>query len=345
TALLGTAETTEVYGTRCVARTKQKTALDVKRCTAIALDEPQKLSYVIELKDPSPSRDIANYRRTLSQTTSGRSLSRNVFEVDDKKNAELRLCFEVDRSLTLYRLDPLLSTLPNPPPRLTAKEVEQADFGEILSGIARFNKLLALNNVTSRPFADQVTFQMYRLTRPSDSNSYSSHESGFILRETDKLVQTTAYGHEVQEDEEYAMLLHNHTMESLFVQIRYFDPDTYEIVDAYQPITNIQPNLPANGSLQIGASTEWHEPLGFFLPRSATRATLFAKVFLADSFTKLDLLYQQALVGVDWSGKSNVISRESGAGDYGRADDKADVQTVGRWDTVLQRITVVRSGG
>lgn len=281
--------------------------------TASIIEKP-KLRYQIRGTPSSQHASIALHQFYEALMTESQD-QRKVSDHDD--DADVQICFEPDGCVQLRRLDPLLSTLPNPTPRLTAREIEKASFDKILKGIARFNWLLPQTNAT-QPFAQNVTFEMFCLVR--DSNT------GF-LKKAEQPVKTTGYGIEVTENDEYAMVLRNNSLTDLFVQVWYFDPDSYSIECLYEQANETHTTLRANGgTLQLGASTELSWPLTYYLPKPGSRSTLFTKVFLTDRHVKLSSLYQEALIGPE--------------ADHGRAAVHGEVKTQGLWDAILQPITV-----
>lgn len=308
---------------------------------AVVSQGPEKLRYTIDsnvLRSRRPSAEspedrqaqesIERFRRGLKQDAGESSLG-SITEVQKGEESELRLSFEGNGSMTIYRSDPLLSTLLNKTPRLTPEEVKRARFFSILKGIARFNRLLTLASAT-HPFNTSVTFDMYHLVTKGD------RAEGFVISESETPVKISGEEVVVEEDGRYAIVLHNHSSKSLYVQIWYFDPNTYGICPFYQPAEPNKANLAARGGrLQIGASTEMAEPLQFYLPQGSQCDSAFVKIFVTDKPAKLDSLNQDDLIGLGPDGKSNVLRRH-------RRGGESEIQTTGHWDTILRRISVER---
>ncbi|KAI0088785.1 hypothetical protein BDY19DRAFT_146916 [Irpex rosettiformis] len=106
---LGEAEAQEVYAHRCALRLKPGHRLELQPkivYTAAIIHEIQ-LRYTIAGVSIRSAHTFSKFRTSLSRTPS-------VVEVPEEMDADLTLCFEVDGTVTLRRLDPLLSALAVP---------------------------------------------------------------------------------------------------------------------------------------------------------------------------------------------------------------------------------------
>lgn len=236
---------------------------------------------------------------------------------EDEDAPQLRVCLKPDGHAELHRLDPLLSPLPNPIPLLTEEEIEGENIDRIFRGIAKFNLLLPLTNVT-HPFSNEVVFKMHPITHVDATTG--------VCDVSEEPIKTIDDDIEVIQDSEYAIVLHNKSDTDLFVQVWYFDPDSYSIECLYEPLNDAQPTLPRRGTLQLGASRELSWPLTYYVPSPGTRSTLFAKVYLTERPVRLGSLRQDALIGPE--------------ANHDRHGEQEVTDTQGRWDTILQRITV-----
>ncbi|KAI0085867.1 hypothetical protein BDY19DRAFT_382482 [Irpex rosettiformis] len=312
----------------------------VGRLTAVFSQGREKLRYTVvsnaspmtklstgSLEEREVGESIDRFRQNLRRDANGISLG--IYEVLNEEESELRISFEGDGTVMLHRLDPLLGSIFNETPYLTAEEVRRCKIFGILKGIARFNKLLSLISAT-HPFDDSIVFEMYHLVTSRDENGE------FVITESETCAKIIEREVLVEENGQYAIVLHNYSSKSLYVQIWYFDPNTYGIFPFYTSAEPDRPNLAANGGrFQIGASTEMPEPLRFHLPKGSKSDSAFIKIFLTDRPTKLDSLNQDELIGVGPDGKSNALRRRKRGGE-------GDVESTGRWDTILRKITVVK---
>ncbi|KAI0090548.1 hypothetical protein BDY19DRAFT_717273 [Irpex rosettiformis] len=338
--MVGTAIVRRVKGTTCIAELPEGIILTAPKYMALIALPPESLRYVVAYDD-SPSQQAARsinlFREGMSRLNS--QDTRGIYEVRRKEEAELQLYFEADGSLTIYRLDQFLGSVRNRPPHLSPAEVEQAEFANILSAMARFNRLLALTSVT-HPFADKVTFELLHLVKQSDSRA---DDEGFFIREVDASVEITDNEAILEQPpdkryEDYAIVLRNYLPKKLFVQIWWFDPNTYGIAPCYISADASQPTLAGNGGvLQIGASTERGEPIQFELPEGATSDTIFVKVLLTERPTRLDFMRQDDMIGSDLDGVSFILGHKKRRMDDGEAEAK------GEWDILLRKITIVES--
>lgn len=321
---LGETKTEQVAATTCVASLTHTHMNWMVAYTATIIDSPQ-LRYTVDF---GPSEKFSN-KVTSALFQQFSTLSETIVRVDDEDQADLKVILgpaDFDGSLSsimFERLDPLLRDLPNPPAKLSAQEIKIADFTKIFRGIARFNWLLPLTNST-HPFAEHVEFAIAHLLKPIHGDN---QQGGFILRALGDLAETSDLGLRVKEDDEYAIILHNKSDVDLYVQVLCFDPDVYSIEPLYEPSNVAEATLPAGDTLQIGASTEAALPLTFFVPENGTRATLFAKVFLSTEAIKTGALCQEAVIGPEAYGNRAPLPSKEGS-------------PTGRWDTILQPITV-----
>lgn len=311
---LGTATAREVHSTASIVdapllQWQSKLPDNFAAYAASIVHQPQ--LRCILCSDPSTQPARIHPLHAVLTGTSG------VEETEDEDAADLRLLIKSDGTVALHRLDTLLKPLPNPIPLLATKEIEGENVNKIFRGIARFNWLLPLTNAT-HPFSTQVTFEMRSITN-EDANPGICKVSASSIAMTDNDI-------EVVEDGEYAILLHNNSQMDLFVQVWYFDPDSYSIECLYEPPNETQATLPKGGTLQLGASRELSWPLTYYVPSPGTCSTLFAKVYLTDRPIRLNSLHQDALIGPE--------------ANHDRHGEQEFADTQGRWDTILQRITV-----
>lgn len=333
---LGSAIAKVVNTAKTVAEIGEGVILAGVKCMALVVQRPGQLRYAV-VNDASDSdtalRAIDRLRSMLVQVAPQEKP--NWVEVTEREDAALHIKVADDGSMTLHRRDSMLSKLRNMPPKLTAEEVQAADFQTILSGIARFNRLLTLESVT-HPFESVVTLELRRLVR----KTYTEETiDGFYLRASGDAVifdgDEAVINPSEEEDEEYAIILRNDADTALYAEVWYFDPNTYAIQPCYISPSGSQPSLPSRGQLQIGASTERAEPLVFYLPEEASSDTIFIKTFLTDNKARLDFLKQGELVGLDGEGQSVILGSKAQRAGEGQAETK------GRWDTILRRITIV----
>jgi hypothetical protein len=335
--ILGTAIVREVNATTCVAELQlaQDTTLTQRKYTAIVSQPPERLIYEIQNGAPdsvNTQNSLRLFRQSLAKLPS--KYAGTLHEAANGASPDLRLCFNEDGSITFYRLDPIIGALRNAHPHLTPKEVRKANFGDILYGIARFNRMLAWSSKT-HPVAGDITFDMCPLTK-SDDFAYED----FSLRELGPAVdivedEMTIVYREDAEDE-YALVLSNKTSQNLHVEIWFFDPNTYKIELCYKSANPKKATLHGDGStLQIGGSTERGDPLEFYLPGSTTSDTLFLKAFITDQDTSLRFLKQSDLIGEDSDGRKVLLQ-----GEYDRVGH-GEIVTKGMWDTIVRKVTVV----
>ncbi|KAI0820974.1 hypothetical protein BC629DRAFT_413695 [Irpex lacteus] len=339
--MVGTAIARRVDATMSIAELPAGIPLAAPKYSALVTSPPERLRYTLTHDNP-PSYQAEQSVRLFRASVSRMSYqeAQRLVEVGVREPSDLQLNFEADGSLTLYRLDPLIGSLRNRPPRLSPTEIEAADFVNIFNAIAKFNRLLALTSVT-RPFADQVAFELRHLTKRNggDYEGFYIPETSTpveIVDEEATLVQPTS-----GEEEDYAIVLHSNLSKNLFVQVWYFDPNTYGIARCYSSPDFEKPTLAGNGgTLQLGASTELAEPLRFYLPEGATSDTIFAKVLLTDQPTRLDFMQQDDVIGSDQDGRSFILDNDS----WNRAGGE-EVGTKGEWDVLCRKITVVEVPG
>lgn len=312
---LGTAKVKEVHATTSLVHSPGASQWNVAdnspTYTATIVQDP-KLSYAICGEDKSVERaQLETLYKSLAENSC-------TYKVEDEGAADIQLCFNPDGTIELRRLGPTFLPLPNPTPKLTEPDLlELSNVNKIFSGIARFNWLLSLTNVT-HPFEKGIALEMYALSRQDFS---------FLHRVEHPIVPAINGDIEVKAEEEYAIIIRNKTSRDLYAQVWYFDADTYGIECLYEPPNEAEVTLTANGGiLQLGASREVVWPLTYYLPESNCRSTLFVKVFLTEKPTKLSSLLQPALIGRD--------------AERGRAIGTGNLDTEGLWDTIVQRVTV-----
>ena len=314
---LGTAKVEEAYATTSLVHSPEasqwKPPGDSPTYTATIVQDP-KLFYTIcgDHTSIKPT-ELQKLYKSLEENTC-------TFKVEDENAADIQLRSNPDGSIDLRRLGPTFVALPNPTPKITESDllkISDEDLNKIFSGIARFNWLLSLTNVT-HPFDKDIAFEMYPLNRQG---------FGFLHRVENPIAPASNGDIEVKEEEEYAIIIRNKTSRDLYAQVWYFDADTYGIECLYEPPNEAEVTLTANGGiLQLGASREVVWPLTYYLPESNCRSTLFVKVFLTEKPTKLSSLLQPALIGRD--------------AERGRAIGTGNLDTEGLWDTIVQRVTV-----
>ncbi|KAI0697441.1 hypothetical protein BC835DRAFT_1413675 [Cytidiella melzeri] len=198
------------------------------------------------------------------------------------QKSALQLCFEADGCLLLHRLGPVVGSLRNKVPKLiiSAKDVHRADIATTFSGVTRFNGLLALTIVT-HPFARKGKLELHHHVK-REGGGYN--DEGFFLREADPPVdivndEARVEQGSTEDGKDYAIVLHNFTPKKLYVQVRYFDPNTYSMTTCYKSAEPVKATLAANGGgLQTGASSERADPLQYYVPDDATSHTMFVKV-------------------------------------------------------------------
>jgi hypothetical protein len=296
---------------------------------------PDGLIYEIQNGAPdsvNTQNSLRLFRQSLAKLPS--KYAGTLHEAANGASPDLRLCFNEDGSITFYRLDPIIGALRNAHPHLTPPEVRKANFGDILYGIARFNRMLAWSSKT-HPVAGDITFDMCPLTKSDDFA-----DEDFSLRELGPAVDivedemTIVYREDVED--EYALVLSNKTSQNLHVEIWFFDPNTYKIELCYRSANRKNATLHGDGgTLQIGASTERGDPLEFYLPKGMISDTLFLKAFITDRDTSLRFLKQLELIGEDSDGYKVLLQ-----GDYDRAGH-GEIVTKGMWDTIVRKVTVV----
>ncbi|KAI0088786.1 hypothetical protein BDY19DRAFT_993623 [Irpex rosettiformis] len=204
-----------------------------------------------------------------------------------------------------------------------------------MRGIAKFNWLLSLSN-PAQPLASLVTFRILRFKKRDDNESDDDDDGVFVTREGDgEPAEITTDGAQVDDDQEYAIILDNHSKTNLHVQIWYLDPDDYSIKNLYEPMNDEQPTLVGQrtdsdppGRLQIGASTEHEWPLKYNVPENASRTTLYVMVFLTTKSIRLGSLDQDPLFGPD-----AVDDRTIAQGEVDRKD---------LWDIIRRPIIVTK---
>lgn len=362
---IGVATTMKAYSIKSYARlngdnptVRGLSNITKSRYTAVVTDKPDHLRYILVNLAPHNPRSrisVESFRQSLRNATLGTEAPTTICEANEPEEADLKLLFDAEGGMSLYHLDPVLGGLGTNPSRITAEEVQHANFASILHGIARFKNLLAMEN-TARPFANDISFEVLHLKRIGGPASYVD-EDGFFLRsfssvEFDSNDEVVIEQGTDDEQDDYAINLRNHSSQDLYVQVWYFDPSTYSISPCYQSASDKPTLLMNGGNLRIGASAERAEPLNFYVSEGSTRETLFAKVFLTNEYTKLDFLHQKELIGEDENGSSVIISlSSSNTRASTRSSTKSTVTVVsvpvthleGGWDTVTRKITVVES--
>ena len=141
--------------------------------------------------------------------------------------------------------------------------------------------------------------------------------------------------------DDYVFILQNKHDRPLFAHMYYFDPSTYQIVEWYNSFEREKATLHANGTLQLGASSERAEPYGFALPEGEDVEcdTGFLKVFVLDTTSNMEFLAQEPVLGsVDPETGESVVMKG-----YKQRAGEAAAETKGRWDTLLRKITVLSS--
>lgn len=326
--------------------TPTKKSKSKPRYLAVVTEPLERLRYVLRKGALSSARAQESFvlfeKRVVATIPPGDRTG--IREVTDEGDPNLELSFSSDGILTLHCLDKKMENLPNMLPRLTASDIVQADFAKIFKGIARFLRLLALVPANRpAPFAEMVDFELLAFSGwDDDQGSDGGHsDDGFFVRSSSTPVAFRGDEADVVEDHEYAILLRNRTSKPLHVQIWYFDPTTFQIVVCYKSANPADATLPANGSLQIGASSDAADPLFFHRPDGMTSDTTFVKVFISDQPTSLDFLHQDNLFDVDEVDEVSVprFSR-LGPSEPREGDAEAVSKARGQWDTVLRKITV-----
>ena len=234
-------------------------------------------------------------------------------------------------AITFHRLDPYLRHLKTKPPRIEPEDAEYADFPTILNSIARFNKHLALSS-RQHPFTDEVKFEFY-LLQPSSAGAIYDEEilepKAEISFENDEATIAQS------EEDKYAFVLHNAGPTPLYPYLIYFDPATYAVETWYTAFEAEKATLLPHKTLQLGSSAEHTGSFQFYLPEDAEIDTSFIKLFLLDTQARMEFVNQQAVLGFNAEGE-NAVRR----GSHMRAS-AADVETKGRWDTIVRKISVV----
>jgi hypothetical protein len=331
--IVGTAIAREVDATTCIAELPNDIVLTQPKYTALVAQPPEKLIYEVQNGAPDSIKaqeSLRLFRESMDRMSPKHEAS--IREATGNTSADLRVSFNEDGSLTLYRLDPLVGALRNVPPKLISEEVRRAEFGEILYGIARFNRLLAWSSRT-HPVADHIKFDLHPLVRRDDDEGFIIGELGAVI---DIIDDEMTIEQAEDEDNEYALVLSNETSQRLHAEVWYFDPSTYKITACYKSANPKDATLPGNGGkLQIGASTERAEPLEFYVPEGTTSDTIFLKAFITDRPTKLKFLEQPELIGEDAEGGKVLLQKG-----YNRAGE-GEIVAKGMWDTILRKVTIV----
>lgn len=339
---LGTAVARKVEATYCLADVAEGMRLVGGLYTALVLQQAYKLRFCVVNRSPN-SRQAIRIQELLEASL--RRADAEFAGVLDRVGPGARgvdLVLEIDGNngggITFVRRDVLLRDLITHSPRLTASDVEEANFPVILNAIARFNFYLGQTSQV-RPYAAEVDFEFYKL-EPDPNYDEFDDTPLTKARSLEKYVDfKNDEVHIVEkETDDYAFVLRNSSSVPLFPHIIYFDTGTYQIETWYTPFVAEKPTLLPNAMLQVGASPEHNPPFRFFIREGDKVDTSFIKVFLLDTQAQMGFMDQTPVMGYDEEGQSYVKSGIRG----GRGAGIDAPARRGGWDSLTRKITVGR---